>query len=155
MSYNKPKGFRGQRGSELHNAIVDWTRFDLVPYLRSVFADTLWFCVYDDTTMAMLLGTRGQLKQAIGARYPDGLWIYCPDDGSEGGTIVIEAGNYNLNKTLAELQVLHIGFDGQINVVNPYNTFIMDVADVVREYRDIAMGLDPPTTPICSSLAGQ
>lgn len=153
MSYNKPKGFKGQRGSELHNAIVDWTRFDLIPYLRSKFTNILWLCVYDDTTMAMLLGTRGQLKQAIGARYPDGLWIYCPEDGTEGGIIVIEVGNYNLNKTLAELQVLHVGFDGQINAVNPYDSFAMDIADVLREYRDVAMGLDPLTTSVCPSAA--
>lgn len=133
-----PEGFKGQRGTLLHDAIVDWTRFDLIPYLRSTFKNVSWHCVYHETGMAMLLNTRGKLKQAVGSRYPDGLWIYKQHDRQ--GLIVIEVGKYNLNDTLRDQQAIHIGFDGQINVVNPHDSFVMDVGYAIRQYRDVAMG---------------
>ena len=125
-------GFMGPRGTKLHNAIVDWTRFDLIPYLRIVFPDMEWDCIYDDRLQSHFLNTKGNQPldgTRVGVKVPDGLWIY------DTGNIVIEIGHYLVDKWYEDQQVLHIGFDGQVNIVNPQGGFILDVADAIRDYQ--------------------
>ena len=127
-------GFMGQRGTQLHDAIVNWTRFELMSYIRTVFPDVEWSCIYDDGIQMFLLDTKGGPSTEYGgrgknAKFPDGLWIY------SAGNIVIEVGRYLVDKWHEDQQVLHIGFDGQVNVINPKDGFILDVADAIRDYR--------------------
>ena len=135
----------GQRGSRLHKAIVDWTRFDLMPYIRTVFPDTDWDCIYWDQFMMAMLGTAGQGGTARrNALCPDGLWIY------DSGSVVIEVGRCSVNKWHKDQQVLHVGFDGQVNVVNPKDGFIVDVAGAVEDY---IVELMSPAVPECVNAA--
>ena len=130
MSYNKLMERTGQRGSELHEAIVNWTRFDLLPYIRTVFSDTEWSGIYWDQFMMVALGTDGQDGTARkNGLCPDGLWVY------DTGNIVIEVGRYFTNKWHEDQQVLHIGFDGQVNAINPQDDFVSEVADAIRVWR--------------------
>ena len=149
MSYNKPKGFKGPRGTQLHDAIVDWTRFNLMPYIRTVFPDIEWDCIYDDGLQTYLLATKGD--QSIGGtrrgvKVPDGLWIYDSD------SIVIEVGRYLVNKWHSDQQVLHIGFDGQVNVVNAQDELTIDVAGAIRDYITELMALDPLSASVHLSI---
>lgn len=127
-----PVGFRGRYGTKEHEEIVDWMRFDVATHLRTRFFDTEWSFIYDEGLTAILLGPHGD-RHGKGRRYPDGLIIY--ENGKERATIVVEVevGNYNLSKALPRTQILHVGFDGTVNIVNPRNGFILEVTEAIRE----------------------
>lgn len=147
MSYNKIKERTGQRGSKLHEAIVDWTRFDLLPYIRTVLPDTEWSGIYWDQFMMVVLGTDGQGGTARkNGLCPDGLWIY------DTGSIVIEVGRPSVGKWHKHQQVLHIGFDGQVSVINAQDAVIGDVAVAIRDWR---MEFISPTSDLSTLPVGQ
>lgn len=125
-----PVGFMGRYGTKEHEDIVNWMRFDVAAYLRKIFFDTEWSFIYDENLIAILLGTYGD-KYRRGGYYPDGLIIY--ENGEERAAIIVEVGNYNLSKALPGFQILHVGFDKDINIVNPQNEFTSEVVEMIQE----------------------
>lgn len=117
----------GKRGTPLHDAIVDWVRFDLITHIRTVFSDLDWSCITHDGLMGELLGTMGDATNK-GGYFPDCIWDYGES------CVVIEVGHCDLMNVLPEIQTLDIGFDGQINIVNPKDSFVFDIANVIRDY---------------------
>ena len=117
----------GKRGTPLHEAIVDWVRFDLIVHIRTIFSDLDWSCIAHDGLMGELLETLGDTTNK-GGYFPDCIWDYGES------CIVIEVGHCDLLNVLPEIQTLHIGFDGQVNVVNPKDDMIFSVANVIRDY---------------------
>jgi len=106
-----------------------------MPYIRTVFPDVEWDCIYDDPLMASLIRYKG-----AGGRdgyFPDGLWFY------NGNSLIIEVGRFNLAKLPRDEQMIHIGWDGQVNVVNPRDGLVLDVADAIGAFR---MEFNPLTT---------
>ena len=131
---NWSDGFMGPRGTQLHETIVNWTRFDLVPYLRMVFPSMEWDCIYDESLSGFLLGYPGNGIGGKDGYFPDGLWFY------NNNRLIIEVGNYNLVRLPNNEQMIHIGFDGQINVVNPKDEFVLEVADAIKDYQIELLG---------------
>ena len=117
----------GKRGTPLHEAIVDWVRFDLISHIRTVFPDLDWSCIAHDGLMGELLETLGDATNK-GGYFPDCIWDYGES------CIVIEVGHCDLMNILPKIQTLHIGFDGQVNVVNSRDDLIFDIANAIRDY---------------------
>lgn len=128
----------GQQGTELHEDLVNWSRFDLIPYLRTVFADIEWLPIYAQGLVASELGTK--LCKQGGESYPDGIWFY------NGYRLLVEVGRYNLAKLPQGEQLLHIGWDGEVSIVNPKDSFVLDVVDAIKAYR-IEFGSPSPHAP--------
>jgi len=100
-------------GGAEHEAVLDLIRCDVVPKLRRQGLNLL--CIMDDHLMSILCGTIQVGRKA--SAYPDMILI---DDGDEyaDSLLLVEVGQYEVEKWSEKQPVLHIGFDGQVSLIN-------------------------------------
>ena len=126
-----PQGFLGHRGSIEHDAIVDWTRFDLAQYVRDMFPRVDWSFIYADALIALEVSGKALSKHGrAGRRFPDGLWLF------DQGRILIEVGHFDLDKIEKNEIILHISFDGKINLVNPRDGIHIEIWETVKFFME-------------------
>ena len=118
---------KGIRGGVSHNSIVDWSRFSLAPYIRTVFPNEDWSILYADTLIIQELGYKYTFPRSKGYYLPDGLWVY------GNGFICLEVGRCDLKDIPKGIQILHIGFDGQVNAVNIVDDVALEVVGAVKD----------------------
>jgi hypothetical protein len=105
----------GCRGSELHEDIVHWARNDMANLIRSLYPGIRLYCVCADLMACALLGTPSGRP---GAYYPDALYLYGAETDEQGIPLAIEVGRFQPDRAPADLPVLHIGFSGQVSLLN-------------------------------------
>ena len=114
----------GCRGRDRHQEIVDWLRFDLPPILREL---ALGVYVGPEVTYH---------DNSNGGQIPDGMLIF------NDAPLVLEVGDCQVGKW-PDYAVLHIGFDGTVNVVNPEKcSATYAVRDVVSESMSVTLNAE-------------
>lgn len=131
VTYSREKGITGHRGSGDHVALMDWSRFDLYPYITDVFPDEDLMCIYDDGLIKLEFnGASEQTHWRKDCYLPDGCWT------CNGVPIAIEVGRLQLDTARDDVCMLHVGFDASVHLVNPHNELVIDIANAVKDYVD-------------------
>ena len=101
-------------GGTEHEAILDLIRFDVVPKLRRQGLELL--CILDDNLMAHLCGTKRTGKKD--SAYPDMILMDDTKEYSDAPLLLVEVGQYAVEKWPEEQPVLHVGMSGRVSLIN-------------------------------------
>lgn len=96
----------GCRGSDFHEQIVDWLRFELPAYMREYIPAR--FYMMPDILLEMAQGNRGKGHRVD---MPDANFVFAD------GVLLVEVGQCFMSKW-PDNAVLHISFDGEVSLWN-------------------------------------